>query len=44
MAYEFIKEEYPWFLDTFENYKYPIERADAIRTLFCPIMVVYTSI
>ena len=31
MAYEFIKEEYPWFLDTFENYKYPIERADAIR-------------
>ncbi|QID88375.1 zinc-finger protein [Saccharomyces pastorianus] len=31
MAHEFIKEEYPWFLDTFENYKYPIERADAIR-------------
>lgn len=31
MAYEFIKEEYPWFLDTFENYTYPIERADAIR-------------
>lgn len=31
MASEFIKEEYPWFLDTFENYKYPIERADAIR-------------
>lgn len=31
MAYEFIKEEYPWFLDTFEDYKYPIERADAIR-------------
>lgn len=31
MAYEFIKEEYPWFLDTFKNYKYPIERADAIR-------------
>ncbi|AJW18207.1 Sur1p [Saccharomyces cerevisiae YJM1336] len=31
MAYEFIKEEYPWFLDTFENYKYPIERADTIR-------------
>ncbi|CAI4036818.1 hypothetical protein SMKI_16G1160 [Saccharomyces mikatae IFO 1815] len=31
MAHEFIKEKYPWFLDTFENYKYPIERADAIR-------------
>lgn len=31
MAREFIREEYPWFLDTFESYKYPIERADAIR-------------
>ncbi|CCK68068.1 mannosylinositol phosphorylceramide synthase catalytic subunit CSH1 KNAG_0A03890 [Huiozyma naganishii CBS 8797] len=27
----FIAEEYPWFLDTFNNYRYPIERADAIR-------------
>ncbi|CCC68317.1 hypothetical protein NCAS_0B02330 [Naumovozyma castellii] len=31
MSHEFIREEYPWFLDTFENYKYPIQRADAIR-------------
>lgn len=31
MADTFIREEYPWFLKTFENYRYPIERADAIR-------------
>lgn len=31
MALSFIKEEYPWFLSTFKSYKYPIERADAIR-------------
>lgn len=28
---EFIAAEYPWFLETFQNYPYPIERADAIR-------------
>ncbi|RFU35867.1 hypothetical protein B7463_g508, partial [Scytalidium lignicola] len=28
---EFIAAEYPWFLDTFDNYPFPIERADAIR-------------
>lgn len=28
---EFIAEEYPWFLDTFDGYKYPIQRADSIR-------------
>ncbi|KAM0118554.1 CSG1/SUR1-like protein [Aspergillus fumigatus] len=28
---EFIKNEYPWFLDTFDGYKYPIQRADTIR-------------
>ncbi|RAO72136.1 uncharacterized protein BHQ10_008148 [Talaromyces amestolkiae] len=28
---DFIAEEYPWFLDTFDGYKYPIQRADAIR-------------
>lgn len=28
---EFIAENYPWFLDTFDNYTYPIQRADAIR-------------
>ncbi|EDO15350.1 hypothetical protein Kpol_457p1 [Vanderwaltozyma polyspora DSM 70294] len=31
MALQFIKNEYPWFLETFKSYKYPIERADAIR-------------
>lgn len=31
MALNFIKEEYPWFLETFQNYKYPIQRADAMR-------------
>lgn len=28
---EFIAEEYPWFLETFDGYTYPIQRADAIR-------------
>ncbi|KAI9847834.1 MAG: hypothetical protein M1837_001727 [Sclerophora amabilis] len=28
---EFIANEYPWFIDTFDNYDYPIQRADAIR-------------
>jgi hypothetical protein len=28
---EFIAEHYSWFLDTFDNYVYPIQRADAIR-------------
>ncbi|KAI0052995.1 glycosyltransferase family 32 protein [Auriscalpium vulgare] len=27
----FIAEEYSWFLDTFDSYIYPIQRADAIR-------------
>ncbi|GAB7362417.1 hypothetical protein MBLNU230_g2740t1 [Neophaeotheca triangularis] len=27
----FIRKEYPWFAHTFENYPYPIQRADAIR-------------
>lgn len=31
MAREFISEEYPWFLKTWDAYKYPIQRADAIR-------------
>ncbi|KAL4076086.1 glycosyltransferase family 32 protein [Scleroderma citrinum] len=28
---EFIADHYPWFLDTFDNYKFTIQRADAIR-------------
>ncbi|KAJ5701501.1 Mannosyl phosphorylinositol ceramide synthase SUR1 [Penicillium malachiteum] len=28
---DFIAAEYPWFLDTFDGYKYPIQRADTIR-------------
>ena len=31
MARDFVAAEYPWFLDTFDNYDYPIQRADAIR-------------
>ncbi|GAA5837334.1 hypothetical protein JCM9279_005656 [Rhodotorula babjevae] len=27
----FIAEHYPWFLSTFDGYKYPIQRADVIR-------------
>ncbi|KAK9382801.1 nucleotide-diphospho-sugar transferase [Kockiozyma suomiensis] len=30
-AREFIETEYPWFLDTFDSYPFPIMRADAIR-------------
>jgi mannosyltransferase OCH1-like enzyme len=28
---DFISDHYPWFLDTFDNYPYNIQRADAIR-------------
>lgn len=28
---DFIAEKYPWFLDTFDGYKYNIQRADVIR-------------
>ena len=31
MARNFIKQQYPWFLNTFDNYPYPIQRADVIR-------------
>lgn len=31
MARDFIAEQYPWFLETFDSYPFPIERADAIR-------------
>lgn len=27
----FIAKEFPWFRETFEGYRYPIQRADAIR-------------
>ena len=28
---EFVAAEYPWFLETFDGYPFPIQRADAIR-------------
>ena len=28
---ELLTNEYPWFLRTYDNYKYPIQRADSIR-------------
>ena len=31
MALKFIDENFHWFLPTFKAYKYPIQRADAIR-------------
>lgn len=31
MSVDFIAKEYPDFLETFKNYPYPIQRADAIR-------------
>ena len=31
MAREFISEEFPWFLETWDKYPYNIQRADAIR-------------
>ncbi|KAK0947822.1 CSG1/SUR1-like protein [Friedmanniomyces endolithicus] len=31
MGLDFIQQEYHWFHDTYVNYPYPIERADAIR-------------
>ncbi|KAI5294123.1 hypothetical protein KEM52_004671 [Ascosphaera acerosa] len=30
-AESFIAKEYPWFLETFRTYEYPIQRADSIR-------------
>lgn len=30
-AREFIADEYPWFLETFDGYEFPIQRADSIR-------------
>lgn len=30
-ARDLITTDYPWFLDTFDSYPYPIQRADAIR-------------
>ena len=28
---DLIEQHYPWFLDTFDGYRWPIQRADAIR-------------
>ncbi|KAF7557924.1 hypothetical protein G7Z17_g296 [Cylindrodendrum hubeiense] len=30
-ARDFISTEYPWFLETWDNYPFPIQRADSIR-------------
>lgn len=30
-ARDFIEKEYPWFLESFDSYIHPIQRADAIR-------------
>lgn len=31
MSRDFIAAEYPWFLETFDGYQFPIQRADSIR-------------
>lgn len=31
MARDLVAKEYPWFLDTFDGYKYNISRADVVR-------------
>jgi inositol phosphorylceramide mannosyltransferase catalytic subunit len=31
MVYSLLEEHYPWFIQTFKSYKYPIQRADATR-------------
>jgi hypothetical protein len=28
---EFIEKEYPWFLQTYDVYRYPVQRVDAVR-------------
>lgn len=32
-AEQLIRDVYPWFLDTWKNYQYPIQRADSLRYL-----------
>ncbi|CAF0813295.1 unnamed protein product [Adineta ricciae] len=32
-AEHFIRKEYPWFLQTWETYPYPVQRADSLRYL-----------
>ncbi|KAJ5413747.1 hypothetical protein N7509_000374 [Penicillium cosmopolitanum] len=33
-ARDFVANHYPWFLDTLDNYAFPIQRADSIRYFF----------
>jgi mannosyltransferase OCH1-like enzyme len=28
---DFIETEYPWFLRTYDGYRYPVQRVDAVR-------------
>jgi inositol phosphorylceramide mannosyltransferase catalytic subunit len=28
---DFIEESYPWFLSTYDSYKYPVQRVDTVR-------------
>ncbi|KAB5583622.1 nucleotide-diphospho-sugar transferase [Coniochaeta sp. 2T2.1] len=30
-SWDFIAREYPWFLDTYEGYRFPVQRVDAVR-------------
>jgi len=31
MSRDFIETEYPWFLHTYDHYRYPVQRVDAVR-------------
>jgi mannosyltransferase OCH1-like enzyme len=28
---DFIETEYPWFLNAYDGYRYPVQRVDAVR-------------
>jgi inositol phosphorylceramide mannosyltransferase catalytic subunit len=28
---DFIEESYPWFLSTYDSYRYPVQRVDTVR-------------
>ena len=42
--YNLIAEHYPWFLPCYNSYKWPIQRADAVRYFICINMEGFTWI
>ncbi len=33
MSRDFIEKEYSWFLETYDNFKFPVQKVDALRYL-----------